>query len=507
MARKTKTKTNARKRRTPRRKRKPGSASENAVSSAAQGNQAAITIRMYRKGLGDCLLLGIPGRERTFWMLVDCGLILGTAEAPAKIAEIVADVAAVTDRHLDALVVTHEHWDHVSGFVQAQAAFQALDIDAVWFAWTEDPTDQLATRLRQEREEKLKKLAAFTENLQARGLHTDPVAEGVSSVLGFFNLGFGAAGGASTKDALASARGFLKGKEPLYLRPDDPPRVLPEIPAVRIYALGPPQDEKAIKKTFAKSEVYHIGATESALFEAAKSALTPGASWDAYCPFDREVGVPLRALIDAPPAQPGAESDAVRNFLDRHYLDADPGLGEKGQSWRRIDNAWLGPAADFALALDSATNNTSLVLAIEIIRTGKVILLAADAQVGNWLSWHERTWPVDGRTVTGPDLLARTVFYKVGHHGSHNATLREKGLELMKSPELVAFIPVNQEMARKKGWNEMPLPGLVGALADKTKGRLLQADVDYQAGADPASQAFGRALTQTQLYFEYAVPL
>ena len=27
------------------------------------------------------------------------------------------------------------------------------------------------------------------------------------------------------------------------------------------------------------------------------------------------------------------------------------------------------------------------------------------------------------------DLLHRTIFYKVGHHGSHNATLRERGLE------------------------------------------------------------------------------
>jgi hypothetical protein len=34
--------------------------------------------------------------------------------------------------------------------------------------------------------------------------------------------------------------------------------------------------------------------------------------------------------------------------------------------------------------------------------------------------------------VKAEDLLERTVLYKVGHHASHNATLRQKGLELMK---------------------------------------------------------------------------
>ena len=63
------------------------------------------------------------------------------------------------------------------------------------------------------------------------------------------------------------------------------------------------------------------------------------------------------------------------------------------------------------------------------------------------------------RTVTPDDLLARTVLYKVGHHGSHNATLREKGLELMTSRELAAMIPVNRETAKKMDW-KMPFPSL-----------------------------------------------
>ena len=52
------------------------------------------------------------------------------------------------------------------------------------------------------------------------------------------------------------------------------------------------------------------------------------------------------------------------------------------------------------------------------------------------------------------------MLYKVGHHGSHNATLREKGLELMASGELTAMIPVNRVTAEKMDWL-MPFPPLL----------------------------------------------
>ena len=53
-----------------------------------------------------------------------------------------------------------------------------------------------------------------------------------------------------------------------------------------------------------------------------------------------------------------------------------------------MDGEWLDIATDLALQLDSATNNTSLVLAIERIADGKVLLFPGDAQQGNWRSWH-----------------------------------------------------------------------------------------------------------------------
>ncbi len=106
---------------------------------------------------------------------------------------------------------------------------------------------------------------------------------------------------------------------------------------------------------------------------------------------------------------------------------------------------------------------------------GDVLLFAADAQVGNWLSWQDRSWTVDGKTVTGPDLLKNAIFYKVGHHGSHNATLRAQGLEEMARLR-VAMIPVDHAMAVKKRWGKMPLDELVTALGQRAKGCVLRVD-------------------------------
>jgi hypothetical protein len=178
-------------------------------------------------------------------------------------------------------------------------------------------------------------------------------------------------------------------------------------------------------------------------------------------PFDQQFEIPFAYAQSAP----GLE------FFRNYYWQE----GNAPDAWRRIDGDWLDGASDMALQLDSLTNNTSLVIAIELAPGGDVLLFAADAQVGNWLSWQNLKWTVDGKSVTGPDLLSRAIFYKVGHHGSHNATLKEKGLEEMKNLR-VAMIPVDHDMAVKKRWGKMPLDELVTALKQQAKGVVLRVD-------------------------------
>jgi hypothetical protein len=114
-------------------------------------------------------------------------------------------------------------------------------------------------------------------------------------------------------------------------------------------------------------------------------------------------------------------------------------------------------------------------IASEPLCASDVLLFAADAQVGNWLSWQDLKWAVGDKTVTGPELLKRAILYKVGHHGSHNATLKAQGLEQMERLR-VAMIPVDHAMAVKKRWGKMPLDELVEALGQRAKGAVLRVD-------------------------------
>jgi hypothetical protein len=211
---------------------------------------------------------------------------------------------------------------------------------------------------------------------------------------------------------------------------------------------------------------------------------------------------------EAPQPLPAKENKELYPFFHEHYGFAETDV----EAWRRIDSDWLDPEA-LALKLDSATNNTSLVLAIELQKSKRVLLFPGDAQVGNWESWHEGGWTEEnglakGEAITAKDLLNRTVLYKVGHHGSHNATLREMGLEMMVSDELTAMIPVDQDWAWKRKphpW-KMPFDPLYKDLKKRTRGRILRTDVKWKAPGDPGWRALRSQPREAELYVELTIP-
>lgn len=423
------------------------------------------TIRTYRHGLGDCHLITLHGKNATTYrILIDCGVVLGTEKAASQMDRVMASIVKDSDGIIDLLVATHEHWDHLSGFVQAKSEFDRLTVKKVWMGWTEDPNDPQARTLRKERNDALGMLRLAAAHLQLTG--TEQEWNTAMSMLEFF----GAAGGLSTKAALEAVRN--KTKKPRYCDPADPPTELPDFGA-RIYVLGPPRDEKKLKKILPSKkypEAYHLA---MASFQ---DNVLPGLTDSVEeRPFNTLYSIPDTAAKEMP-------------FFQKHYWDDNP--------WRSVDVAWMGDTEQFALALDSMTNNTSLVLAIEIEDVG-VLLFAADAQVGNWLSWAELEWKVAGQEVTGPDLLRRTIFYKVGHHGSHNATLHELGLELMQNLR-IAVVPVDHDMAVKKRWGKIPLPTILAVLEEMTKDRgyVLRTD------EEPSTEALKRGVERQPDYFE-----
>jgi metallo-beta-lactamase superfamily protein len=442
-----------------------------------------LRVRMYRQGLGDCFLLTCSEGNDESHLLIDCGVLKGTPDAQQRMQDVAQSISDTTGGSLDRLVVTHEHWDHLSGFLQAQAIFDAVEVREVWLAWTEDPDDDLANELRERKKKRLNGLVAAAKLAQGK------TAERLNALLGFEG-DLGAAGSQTTGKALEWVK--ARDADLKFLRPGDQLFNLPGLEGIRVYVLGPPHDRRLIKRSDpseAHPEVYELASGDGSHqgFLAAVEALA--ADEEPRAPFDPFF------RIDA------AKAPKQNALWEEYYTARD--------EWRRIDHDWLGYAGPLALQLDSDTNNTSLVLAFELSLGGDVLLFPGDAQVGNWLSWESLKWDVNGRTVKSDELLERTILYKVGHHGSHNATLREKGLELMASGDLAAMIPVNRETAKKMDWL-MPFPALLKRLDEKTKGRVLDAELgvadDRPAGSSAAAWKQFTAKTDVQpLWIDYTL--
>ena len=432
-----------------------------------------VRIRMYRQGIGDSFLLSFRQGASTAHLLIDCGVLVGTPNGKQWAQDIAADVRAETGGKLGAIVGTHPHWDHLSGFSDAQTTFAAMSgIGEIWMAWTEDPKDPAGRAVTGTHAAQLDTLRLAM--VQLAGTSNQGVrdqAGSVADIMAFFGPGdaipgLAASGGGKTQDAVNALRGLSPSVK--YWNPGD--LITREwLPGVRIYVLGPPRDEKMLSKMLSSKpgDMYSLGSDSgfaSALQAQAISAAGTADAWDTQRPFDSSW------LFDRKTA--AATPELVS--LTTRYFAPDA-------AWRTIDEQWLLSAETLALQLDNAINNLSLVLAFEFIASGEVLLFPADAQVGNWLSWQTLSWKFkdaqgQDREVKTKDLLGRTVFYKVGHHGSHNATLQNGGLEDMSHPGLTAAIPVNEVFAKgTKHW-EMPAAKLYQRLQERTEGRLLRSD-------------------------------
>src|SRR5262249_26113556 len=90
-----------------------------------------------------CFLLAFPkGKQKAFYVLVDCGTYAGTPEPDnrTRLRAVASDIRSATNGKLDLLIITHEHWDHVSAFhdMNCQDIFDQIEAKALWMAWTEN---------------------------------------------------------------------------------------------------------------------------------------------------------------------------------------------------------------------------------------------------------------------------------------------------------------------------------------------------------------------------------
>ncbi len=447
------------------------------------------TIRMYRLNeLGDCFLLSFAAGRSTSHMLIDCGSFQNGVESIERLREIAGQISGeLNGKDLDVVVGTHQHNDHVSGFLHCEKEFAAMGINEVWLSWLDDPRDASARRIGDDYNNLRVQLVAAARSLRqvARSRPLGAAAAGSIEVLTDL-MGFsGLSADREPPEVPARAVAVLKklGRDkPRYLKPGQVLE-MPGLPAgsVRVHVLGPPRDDASLfRKDPRTGESYDHALTVTTRlagqFVRAAAAHAGDAGSSSGDDGDHPFVARAQRREEAPP------SSALAAAMAR-YDHADA-------AWRKIDDDWMQQAASMALFLDSFTNNSSLVLAIELVESGKVLLFAADAQTGNWSSWDSVTWPA-GHGGTD-DLLARTVFYKVGHHASHNATL-VRTFEKTGGSDLCAFIPVHKQdrnIKKKNGW-KMPAGGLFKRLVEKTEGRVLQMDGVNPPECDPAGAARG----------------
>jgi beta-lactamase superfamily II metal-dependent hydrolase len=487
---------------------------------------SGVRVRMYRQGHGDCFLLAFPGGDgNPFYMLIDCGMKKGSA-LMHSIRQVAENIRAATGSHLHLVAITHEHEDHVSGFLSERKVFDSLSVDKLWLAWTEDPDHDLANQLRAKYKDTLlgllgafRRLAAAAQLAGAES--TDrPSARAhrvVDALLEFeaadtdralpvADLEAKVKGRTNKEGILVVKRRAELNQGTEYLRPHTKPLTLPSVPGVRVFVLGPPENEPSLRDMDPKGdEEFHFAAAEERSFLAAFSD----------SPAVQEAHQPFEARHRIPAAAAGAQPF----FAGRYYAAKSPENDD--QAWRRIDGDWLRSSETFALRMNNFINNTSLVLAIELPKTKKVLLFVGDAQRGNWVSWHEKKWTAEnglaaGGEVTCADLLGRTVFYKVGHHGSHNATMKQKGLQDMATgpfaDQFVAMIPANEAWATTANdppWLH-PLKAIYQALLKKAKGRVFVLDRDLpkppaQVLSTADWKSFLARTTTNDLYYEFTV--
>lgn len=121
--------------------------------------------------------------------------------------------------------------------------------------------------------------------------------------------------------------------------------------------------------------------------------------------------------------------EAFREWVQRPRKSDELTREEAQKARSRMEAALkqMQPAAALVAAtqLNSFLNNQSLVVLFTF--KGKKLLFVGDAQAGNWEHWLFDTDKPDqqatgGVTDAAKQILTSVDFYKVGHHGSGNAT-------------------------------------------------------------------------------------
>lgn len=417
-----------------------------------------IRVRMYRVGFGDCFLLSLPVADAAAngdthrHVLIDCGVHF---KGDLKMMDSAVDhIAETTKRKLAIVIATHSHQDHISGFSNK---FSSFEIGEVWMPWCEDVRDKQALKLQ-------KKHIALTERLrqhfEAEARRTPVNKTRAAAMAAVANL-------VQNKTAMTLLRaGFNVNAQVRYLNASDYLKNAGGITGLSVNILGPPRDEKFLAK------------------------MDPPAG-QSYLRMDGNQSNRL---------------DAVQPFAGRWRLKpSDPAFNDKRLSHLKLSDEeaktlqkeLAAPSMNsLAFALDQAKNNTSLVTLFSF--RGQQLLFPGDAQWGNWKFWLDKD---DAEAI-----LSGVTFFKIAHHGSHNATPRD-ALEKMSKGKFAAMVST-----QTVPWDSIPRMPLMDRLGEMTMNRVVRSDSLKLAGTTGAPKGpelaeMPKGFVQGEFWYDYLVKL
>lgn len=347
-----------------------------------------LTIRTYHVGFGDCFLLSFQYPKAEKHLLID----FGSTGVPKGITlnkrmmDIADDIKKRTNGKLHAVVATHRHKDHISGFETKKGGkgtgdvIRSLKPDLVVQPWTEDPklgtkaTGPAGAKLWAGPASQAAALALMQNVAEGTLLETkstryfDPSLRSQLSFLGESNI-----------NNPSAVKNLMTMAENDYVYCGKKTKLERVLPGVTINVLGPPtvKQTDSIKK---------------------QTSTDPDEFWQ----FQANA---MRFATSGNGAKPILFPRYIRSHGPNFPIDAR-WLIFHARSTR--GNQLL----QIVRMLDKAMNNTSVILVFQVGQTR--LLFPGDAQIENWqYALNQKKYQ---------SLLSSVNLYKVGHHGSRNAT-------------------------------------------------------------------------------------
>lgn len=420
-----------------------------------------VEIRAYQVGFGDCFLASFVYSDTDKrHVLIDFGTT-GLPKHLKKPSTYMPFVAQAIKKQcggkLTAVVATHRHMDHISGFATDAKTGGSGKIIAeckpnvVLQPWTEDPdAEKDAKKATRDSNRSPKSFVAGLNAMNRLARHALDVARRPPATMSAAivkQLRFLGMDNIANRSAVENliAMGERRGAKAVWAHYGSKSGLERLLPGVKAHVLGPPNLEQTEKIKKQRSS-------------------DPDEFWQLLGAKNAVGGMRI-----AEPARRRKKGNTVpaeaRWFRDRVA---------------RLSGEQL---LEIVRILDDQMNNTSLILLFEA--GNKKLLFPGDAQIENW-SWALEDAPNASKTRK---LLAQVDFYKVGHHGSRNATpktlwngfaKRNRGSGRMKSA--LSTLKGKHGTAAQK--TEVPRRTLLDALEKET--HLTNTDGHkHPAGAEP----------------------